>query len=134
MKNAKHKLSFTISQYNVKHNLHFRKFGFSILLILTVLLNGGCARKTPTENIIDNHIEHINEVLDYSYNNIEQDKDTIFLQNELKNCKMVLEDTKQTYHSEISTCNAKINYWRLMTFCLGLFLSAWIFLRIRHIF
>lgn len=111
-----------------------RKIGFSILLVVAVLLNGGCARKTPTENIIDNHIEHINEVLDYSYNNIEQDKDTIFLQNELKSCKMVLEDAKQTYYSEISTCEAKTSYWRLATLCLCFVLSALIFLRIKSIF
>lgn len=134
MKNTNRKLSFIKYWESVKHNLHFCKIGFSILLFVAVLLNGGCARKTPTENIIDNHIEHINEVLDYSYNNIEQDKDTIFLQNELKSCKMVLEDAKQTYYSEIDGCEAKTNYWRLATLCLGFVLSALIFLRIRRIF
>lgn len=118
----------------MSYKLHFRKIGFTILLILTVLLNGGCASKTPTERIIDNHSKHIEEVLDYSYNNIEQNKDTIFLQNELKSCKMVLEDAKQTYYSEISTCEAKTSYWRLATLCLSLLLSALIFLRIKSIF
>lgn len=88
---------------------------FTILLILTVLLSG-CARKTPTETIVDNHIEHYNQVLDYANNEMEDTPDTRFLKNELKNCVMTLDDVKQTYYSEIATCKAKTDYWRLATF------------------
>lgn len=82
-------------------------------IVLAICLCG-CA-KTPTESVIDNHIDHINDVLDYSHNNIEQTKDVIFLQNELKSCQLVLVDTKQTYYGEISTCKAEKRYWQLAT-------------------
>lgn len=104
---------------------------FTLLLILTVLISG-CA-KTPTESVIDNHIKHIDETLDYSYNNIAQTQDVIFLQKELKSCKDALIDVKQTYKSEISTCEAKTNYWRLATTGLILALCALIFMRFKRI-
>lgn len=86
------------------------------LIVLFVLC--GCV-KTPTENVIDNNINHIDEVLAYSYKNIEQTKDVIYLQNELKACKSAFEDVKQTYKGEISACESKTNYWRVVSF--GLF-------------
>jgi PBP1b-binding outer membrane lipoprotein LpoB len=104
---------------------------FYKIAILTILLSG-CA-KTPTESVIDNHMQHIDDVLDYSYNNIDQTKDVVFLQNELKSCKTALEDIKQTYKGEISTCNAKTNYWRLATAGLVFALCALIFLWLKGI-
>lgn len=101
----------------------FCKIHFAILLISTLLLNG-CARKDPVETIIEHHQNHIKEVLDYSYNNIEQNKDVIFLENELKNCELAMVDIKQSYYGQISTCKAKTDYWRLATFGLGLLLVA----------
>ena len=104
---------------------------FYKIVILTILLSG-CA-KTPTESVIDNHIQHIDDVLDYSYNNIDQTQDIIFLQNELKTCKAAFEDVKQTYRSEISTCKAKTNYWRLATTGLLFALCVLIFMRFKRI-
>lgn len=101
--------------------------GLVILLLLC-----GCA-KTPTESVIDNHMQHIDDVLNYSHNNIAQTQDVIFLQNELKSCKDALADVKQTYKSEISTCNAKTNYWRLATTGLIFALCALIFMRFKRI-
>jgi hypothetical protein len=100
--------------------------------LLIVLLLFGCA-KTPTESVIDNHIKHIDETLDYSYNNIDQTQDVIFLQKELKSCKDAFIDIKQTYRSEISTCEAKTNYWRLATTGLILALCALIFMQFKRI-
>ena len=100
--------------------------------LVVLLLLCGCA-KTPTESVIDNHIQHIDDVLDYSYNNIDQTNDIVFLQNELKLCKSAFEDVKQTYRSEISTCKAKTNYWRLATTGLLFALCALIFMRFKRI-
>lgn len=100
--------------------------------LVILLLLCGCA-KTPTESVIDNHIQHIDDVLDYSYNNIAQTQDVIFLQNELKSCKDALIDVKQTYRGEISTCEAKTNYWRLATTGLIFALCALIFMRFKRI-
>lgn len=84
------------------------------IVILAFLLNG-CARKDPVENVIDYHQQHIADVLDYAYNNIDQNKDVIFLENELKNCDIALLDIKQAYYGQISTCRAEKKYWQLAT-------------------
>ena len=86
---------------------------FTILLILAVLLSG-CARKTPVETIIDNHIEHIDHVLDYSYNNMEQTGDIMLLEGELKSCQMALIDVKETYKTQNDLMESRVNYWRLV--------------------
>ncbi len=92
-----------------------------ITLFVIVIFLCGCAGKTPTETIVDGHIEHVNQTLDYAHNNIEQTKDVVFLENELESCKLGLVDTKQSYYSEIATCKAKTDYWRLATG--GLFIA-----------
>lgn len=102
--------------------------------LLIILLLTGCASKTPTETIIDNHIGHINEVLDYAYNNFEQNTEIVSLENELKSCKIALEDVKQSYYSEIATCKAKTDYWRLATLGLFIALCGAIFVIIKRIF
>jgi PBP1b-binding outer membrane lipoprotein LpoB len=106
---------------------------FTILLILTFLLNG-CAKQDPVETIIDQHQEHINEVLDYAYSNIEQTKDVIFLENEILSCSFALVDVKQAYYSRIAACNAKTDYWRLATFGLFVLLCGAIFVIIKRLF
>ena len=98
--------------------------------VLILLLLSGCA-KTPTQNVIENHVQHIDNVLDYSYNNIDQTQDIVFLENELKSCKNGLLDTEQTYKSEIATCESKTNYWRLATFGLVFLLCGLSFMRFK---
>lgn len=97
----------------------FCKMRFAILLILTVLISG-CAKKDPVETVIDHHQQHIGEVLDYAYNNMEQTADVKFLENELEQCSIAMTDIKQTYYGQLSACKAKTDYWRLAT--VGLFL------------
>lgn len=106
---------------------------FTILLISTFLLSG-CAKQTPTESIIDNHIEHINQVLDYSYNNIEQTQDVIFLEKELEVCQIGMRNTKSAYQAEISTCKAEKKQWQIYAFGLVLLICAWFFVKIKRIF
>lgn len=107
---------------------------FVILLIIGAFLLSGCASKTPTETIIDNHVGHINDTLDYSYNNFDQNSDIVFLENELKSCQIALIDVKQSYYSEIATCKAKTDYWRLATTGLFVALVAAIFMLIKRWF
>lgn len=111
----------------------FCKTHFTILLISTLLLNG-CAKKDPVETVIDHHSNHIGEVLDYAYNNMEQTKDIIFLENELKSCDLAMIDIKQSYYGQIAACKAKTDYWRLATFGLGMLLIALIVLKLKRWF
>lgn len=106
---------------------------FSILLVFVILLNG-CARKDPVDSVIDHHHDHITDVLDYAYNNIDQTKDVIFLENELKSCDLALIDVKQTYYGQISACNERVSYWKLATLSLFVALCALIFARIKRLF
>ena len=106
---------------------------FTILLILTVLLNG-CAKKDPVETIIDTHQEHISDVLDYAHNNMEQTKDVVFLENELQSCNIAMTDIKQAYYSRIAACNAKTDYWKLATFGLFIALIGVVFVLIKRLF
>lgn len=92
---------------------------FTILLIFTVLLSG-CANKDPVDNIVDNHANHIGEVLDYAHNNINQTADVMFLEGELKSCQLVLLDVKESHHSVVEGYEAKISYWKLMAGSLGM--------------
>lgn len=106
---------------------------FAILLILTVLLSG-CAQKDPVETIVDHHQEHINDSLNYAYDNFNQTTEIKFLENELESCKLGMTDILQTYYSRIAACNAKTDYWRLATFGLLVALAGAILLLIKRIF
>lgn len=106
---------------------------FTILLISAILLSG-CAKKDPVATIIDQHHDHITDVLDYAHNNIEQTKDVIFLENELKSCDLALIDAKQAYYGQIATCRAETNYWRLATASLFIALCIAIFAIIKRWF
>lgn len=98
---------------NVKKSHLFAKN--KVFLAIFSILLFGCAGKTPTETIIDGHIEHVQDVLDFAKNNFEQTKDVIYLENELDSCRIALVDAKASYQSEIATCKAKTDYWRLAT-------------------
>lgn len=106
---------------------------FTILLVLAFLITG-CAKKDPVDVVIDHHHDHITDVLDYAYNNIDQTKDVIFLENELKSCDIAMVDIKQTYYGQISTCRAEKDYWRLATLSLFVALCGAIFVIIKRIF
>ena len=94
---------------------------FTILLIFTVLLSG-CVKKDPVVNVVDNHVSHIDEVLDYAKNNIVQTADVMMLEGELKSCQMALMDVKESHHSVVDGYEVKISFWRLMAGSLGVLL------------
>lgn len=105
----------------------------TIVLFLTVLALAGCAKKTETENIIDSHIEHINQVIDYAVNNFDQNSEVLQLENELSNCGMVLEDVKASHKTEIKTCESETKYWRLSTYGLLILIVGALFLKFRRV-
>ena len=86
-------------------NIFYKIVIFAFLLTMLC----GCAKKDPVENIADLHTQHISDVLDYSYNNIEQTKDVVFLENDVR-------------------------YWRLATFGLFVLLCGAVFALIKRWF
>ncbi len=105
----------------------------TIICAFFVFILCGCVRNDPVENVVNHHQEHIKEVLEYSYKNIEQNKDVVFLENELKGCSIAIEDIKQTYYGQISTCRAEKDKWRIVSASLFLLLCALVYLRIRKV-
>lgn len=100
-------------------------------LILLILL-AGCAKADPVETVIDHHVNHVDEVLQYAHKNFDQTKDIVFLENELEACKLAMTDIKQTYYGQISTCRATTDYYRLATTILGVLLSVGVFLAVKQ--
>ena len=105
-----------------------------VVLGLLLISLCACARKTPTETIVDEHVQHIDQVLDYAHHNISQTKDVIFLENELTNCRTGLVSSKKSYESEIATCEAKTDYWRLSSAGLAVALCVAIYLFLKKRF
>lgn len=108
------------------------KIRFTELMILAFLLNG-CAKTTPTENIIDNHIDHYNEVIDYANNHIEETPDTRYLKCELQNCILTLADVKESHKADLTSCEKDVEYWKLATFGLFVLLCLGIIAKIKKI-
>lgn len=85
---------------------------FTILLILTVLISG-CAKTTPTENIIGQHVQLVDEALsDPTLSNEAKGA--------LKTCRAGLLSAQETHQAEISKCEAEKS--KLKTERNGLFL------------
>ena len=119
---------------NVKKSQLLPKIVLILLILLFSMLLYGCAKTTPTENIVDNHIEHINQVLDYSYNNMEQTEDIVFLEKELEVCQIGLDNSKSSYKAEMSTCKAEKKQWQLATFGLILLICIGLYSKIKKVF
>ena len=83
-----------------------------ILVVFTTLISG-CAKPTPTENIIGQHVQLVDEALSNPT-----------LSNEakgaLKTCRAGLLSAQETYQAEISKCDAEKS--KLKTERNGLFL------------
>ena len=105
-----------------------------IIVFLGALGLCACAHKTPTETVVNNHINHFNEILDYAANNMDDSPDVRYLRSELKSCVMTLEDTKEMHKSELATWKAKIDYWKLATFGLVSMVGLLIFLWLKKVF
>lgn len=101
--------------------------------LLILLLLTGCAKSTPTENVIDNHVQLVDETLDYAQNNMDIDNDKQFLINALKTCKAGLLDTESSYKAEISTCKAETDKWRIVSLALFLLIAGAVFVKIKRV-
>ena len=87
---------------------------FTIMLILTVLISG-CAKPTPTENIIGQHVQLVDEALsDPALSNEAKSA--------LKTCRAGLLSAQETHQTEISKCDAEKS--KLKTERNGLFLAV----------
>lgn len=106
---------------------------FAILLTLAFLLNG-CARKDPVESMINNHINHIENVLEYANENFEQTQPIQFLENELESCMIVLGDIKEAHYIKMDNCESKTNYWKMISFFLGIVLLFGVFAKVKRWF
>lgn len=104
-----------------------------VAILLICFLLSGCAKQKPTENIIDNHIGHIDQVLDYAYNNMEQTKDVVFLEKELEACQLGLDDAKQSYKAEISLCESETDKWKVISFALGMLIVGGVLMKLKKV-
>lgn len=94
---------------------------FAKLLIFAILLSG-CAGKSPTQEIIGNHIALVDEALQ---------KETV-TKDDLKTCKAGLLSAEQAYTAEIRSYVAERDKWRITSALLAILLAVGIYLRIRH--
>ena len=106
---------------------------FSISLLFGLFLLYGCS-KTPTQTVIDNHVQLVDDAIDYAQNNMTNDADTQLLINSLKTCKTGLIDTAQSYKAELATCESETNKWRIVSLGLFLLICAWLAKRIKGVF
>lgn len=109
------------------------KFVLIWTIFLLILCLCGCAKKDPVESIVDNHSQHIGETLEYAYANFEQTTEIKYLENELESCLVVLENVKQAHYSKLDTCEARIDFWKVTTFFLGLAILVGILAKIKRI-
>lgn len=110
------------------------KYVLICTIILLIFCLMGCARKDPVETIVDNHIDHITDVLNYTNTNFEQTIEIKFLESELQSCMVSLDDVKQAHLSVVSTEKSKTKYWQLATFGLFIMLCGAIFAIIKRWF
>lgn len=97
---------------------HFCKTHFAILLISTLLLSG-CWYKSLTENIIDQHVQLVDQAL-AAPEMSDKAKDA------LKTCKAGLLSAEQTYKSEIAKCHADTRYWKTVSAFLGIIMLLYV--------
>ena len=95
--------------------ISYSKAQIVLMWVLIAMMLGcvfGCAKK-PTETIVDEHITHVDEALNYAKHNFVQTTEIKYLENELESCRTGLIACGASCESEIATCDAKVNYWRL---------------------
>lgn len=117
----------------LKAGWNMSKIKKTTVVLIFFLALAGCARKDPVENIVDNHSEHFAQVLDYAYNNMEQNSDIVMLENELDSCIVVLDTVKEAHFSQIDKCEVEKDYWKLASFSLFVLLAVGAFAKIKKI-
>ena len=83
-------------------------------LILCLLLIG-CGTKTPTETIVSESVNRIDQVIDYADANIPDTPDTVFLKEELKACRVSLISCDKSCGAELKAEKNNTAYWKLAT-------------------
>jgi hypothetical protein len=84
---------------------------YIIIALLFVLM--GCSTKTPTETIVSESVNRIDQVIDYANNNIPDTPDTVFLKEELKACRVSLISCDQSCKAELKAEKNNTAYWKL---------------------
>lgn len=84
---------------------------YIIIALLFVLM--GCSIKTPTETIVSESVNRIDQVIDYANNNIQDTPDTVFLKEELKACRVSLISCDQSCKAELKAEKNNTAYWKL---------------------
>lgn len=84
---------------------------YVIVALLFVLM--GCSAKTPTETIVSESVNRIDQVIDYANNNIPDTPDTVFLKEELKACRVSLISCDQSCKAELKAEKNNTAYWKL---------------------
>jgi len=113
----------------------FIKFVLTMIIILiTIGLVLTSCSKTPTSSLIEQHVQLVNDTIDYAQNNMSDDADTKMLINSLKTCKTGLLSAEQTYKGEISTCKSERDYWRLASIVMFVLLCGIVFAKIKRKF
>lgn len=98
-------------------------------LVLCLLLIG-CATKTPTETIVSESVNRIDQVIDYADANIADTPDTVFLKEELKACRVSLISCDQSCKAELKAEKNNTAYWKLACGALvGLLVALFYFFR-----
>lgn len=101
---------------------------YVIIALLFVLV--GCSAKTPTETIVSESVNRIDQVIDYANNNIPDTPDTVFLKEELKACRVSLISCDQSCKAELKAEKNNTAYWKLAAiFATGAFVAllVWTF-------
>lgn len=76
--------------------------------IMIALLLAGCVAKTPTQTVIDHHIQLVDEAL-ASEDMSDKAKSA------LKTCKAGLVSAEETYRTELSEYKADVRYWKAVS-------------------
>lgn len=117
---------------NVKFSHYLTKIVLICAIFWFILCLGGCAKHDPVTTIVDNHVAHIGEVIDYAQNNMEISPDTQYLISELKTCQNGLIDAAESHKAVLSTCESDVKYWKLATLFAGTIAGLLLFFLIRR--
>lgn len=82
------------------------------LIVALLFILSACSTKTPTETIVSESVNRIDQVIDYA-NNIQDTPDTVFLKEGLKACRVSLISCDQSCKAELKAEKNNTAYWKL---------------------
>ena len=93
---------------------------FIVLLLLGyAILLTGCAKQTPTQNIIEHHVELVNNALNNPHLTDEAKE-------ALKACRAGLLSAEESHVTEINRCESDIRYWKTVSSFLAILIVLYI--------